>query len=66
VFKPILQKLNIEERVLYALRHSFGTRAVEQGMSLYEAAQLMGHSSIETTMRNYIHLINRPKNLPGL
>lgn len=66
VFKPILKKLNIEDRVLYVLRHSFGTRAIEQGMTLYEVAQLMGHTSIETTMRNYIHLINRPKNLPGL
>ena len=66
VFRPVLEKLGLEPRVLYSLRHSFGTRAVEQGMNLYQVAQLMGHTSIETTMRNYIHLINRPKELPGL
>ncbi len=66
VFRPVLEKLGLEPRVLYSLRHSFGTRAVEQGMNLYQVAQLMGHASIETTMRNYIHLINRPKELPGL
>ena len=66
VFRPVLEKLGLEPRVLYSLRHSFGTRAVEQGMNLYQVAQLMGHTSIETTMRNYIHLINRPKELPGM
>lgn len=65
-FKPILRELGIKDRVLYALRHSFSTRALQQGMTVYEVAQLMGHASIETTMRNYIHLVNRPKNLPGL
>lgn len=65
-FRLILQGLGIKDRVLYALRHSFATRALQQGMSVYEVAQLMGHSSIETTMRNYIHLVNRAKNLPGL
>jgi integrase len=66
VFRPVLKKLGMEPRVLYSLRHSFGTRAVEQGMNLYQVAQLMGHASIETTMRNYIHLINRPKDLPKM
>jgi integrase len=66
IFRLVLSKLGLEPRVLYSLRHSFGTRAVEQGMNLYQVAQLMGHASMETTMRNYIHLINRPKELPGI
>ena len=35
----------------YDLRHYFATMLVAQGVSLPEVARLMGHSSIETTMR---------------
>lgn len=56
VLKPVLKKLELEDRDLYAARHSFGTRAIQQGMPLTEVAYLMGHSTIETASRNYVHV----------
>jgi integrase len=35
----------------YDLRHYYGTTLVAQGVSLPEVCRLMGHSSVETTMR---------------
>ncbi len=36
------------------LRHTFGTRAVEQAESILELKEWMGHASVQTTMR-YLH-----------
>ncbi|MEI9810765.1 MAG: tyrosine-type recombinase/integrase [Bacteroidota bacterium] len=51
VLKPVMAKLKLGDRDLYVARHSFGTRAVQQGMVLTEVAYLMGHSTVETAMR---------------
>lgn len=66
VLKPILRALGLAERDLYAARHSFGSRAIEQGFPISSVAYLMGRSNIETTMRNYIHVIRKPEKLPEL
>lgn len=66
VLKPVLLKLGFGDRDLYAARHSFGTLAARQGMSLPEIAYLMGHSSIETAMRNYISVTQPATSLPTL
>lgn len=66
VLKPIIKALGLADRDLYAARHSFGSRAIEQGFNLSAVSYLMGHSNIETTMRNYIHIIRKPDKLPDL
>lgn len=65
VWKPILEKLEIEYRVPYAARHSMASRAIEQGVPLTGIAYLMGHSSTRMVMENYGHMITRPE-LPSL
>lgn len=57
--KPVLRALGIGNRNLHVARHSFGTRAVQQGMVITGVAYLMGHSTIETAMRNYV-AVGRP------
>lgn len=66
ILKPILKKMGLGERDLYAARHSFGTRAVQQGMALTEVAYLMGHSTIETASRNYVHVGKPATILPSI
>ncbi|NCI45668.1 site-specific integrase [Sediminibacterium soli] len=65
IFKRVLEKLNIEERVLYACRHTFGSRCIDAGITPVMTAFLMGNNP-ETALRNYTHQLNIPKDLPSL
>jgi len=65
VFKPILYKLGIEERVLYACRHTFGSRCIDEGITPVMTAFLMGNNP-ETALRNYTHQVSIPIDLPGI
>ena len=65
IFKVVLENLNIPERTLYACRHTFGSRCIDQGITPVMTAFLMGNNP-ETALRNYTHQINIPKDLPKL
>jgi integrase len=66
ILKPVLQKLGLGNKDLYVARHSFGTRAIQQGMVITDVAYLMGHSTIETAMRNYVSVSRLSSKLPKL
>lgn len=66
ILKPVLKKLGFGDKDLYSARHSFGTRAIQQGMPLTDVAYLMGHSTIETASRNYVHITRVAKALPTI
>jgi integrase len=63
VFKPVMKALGISDRDLYACRHTFGSRCIDQGITPVMAAFLMGNNP-ETALRNYTHQITLPKDLP--
>jgi len=65
VFKVILSNLNIKERTLYACRHTFGSRCIDQGITPVMTAFLMGNNP-ETALKRYTHQINIPKDLPKI
>ena len=65
VFKKVLNELGIKERVLYACRHTFGSRCIDQGITPVMTAFLMGNNP-ETSLRNYTHQLNIPKELPKI
>jgi integrase len=65
VFAVVLQKLNIKHRVLYACRHTFGSRCIESGINPVMTAFLMGNNA-ETALRNYTHQMSIPKELPNI
>jgi len=65
ILKFVLKKLKIEERVLYAARHTFNSRCIDYGMTPVQAAFLMGNNP-ETALRNYTHQISLPTELPEI
>jgi integrase len=66
ILKPVLIKMGLGDKDLYCARHSFGTRAIQQGMPLTDVAYLMGHSNIETASRNYVHITKKATILPSI
>lgn len=64
-FKPVLKELNIQDRDLYACRHTFATRAVQSGMKAHEVAYLMG-DDLQTVIANYYHQEKITVGLPVL
>lgn len=63
VFSVILKSLNIPHRVLYACRHTFGSRCIDAGITPVMTAFLMGNNP-ETALRSYTHQIQLPSILP--
>ena len=54
-FHRILEAAGVEKCRIHDCRHSFASMLVNQGASLYQVQQLLGHASVSTTQR-YAHL----------
>jgi site-specific recombinase XerD len=54
-FNPAVREAGIKDFTWYCLRHSFASRLVMAGADLRTVAELMGHKTIQMTMR-YAHL----------
>jgi integrase len=65
IFSHVMKELNIEHRNLYACRHTFGTRCIQERLTPVMTAFLMGNNP-ETALRNYVHLTELPKQLPKI
>lgn len=55
-------KLMHKERKVHALRHSFATHLLDNGVDIFTIKELLGHSKIETTMV-YLHLQTSKRNM---
>ena len=54
-YKRILEKCNIKYIKFHTIRHTFATRALESKMDIKTLSEIMGHSSIEITLKLYVH-----------
>lgn len=54
-FKNVLKACGIKDYPFHALRHTFATRCVEQGVEIKSLSEILGHSSIKITLDRYVH-----------
>jgi integrase len=55
-----LKRIGVEHKKFHALRHTFATRLIENGVSIITVSKLLGHSSIQTT-EIYTHVMKEEK-----
>lgn len=60
-FKKVLKECNILYRNFHVLRHTFATNAIAMGLDYKILSDILGHSSIKTTLDLYVHTNNRMK-----
>jgi len=52
------KRANIEGCTVHTFRHTHATRLIQNGLSIYEVKEILGHTDINTTLR-YAHLERR-------
>lgn len=54
-FSRVLKKLHLEHVKFHAMRHTFATRAIENGIDVATVSGLLGHADVTTTTHFYVH-----------
>ncbi len=54
-FELFLKKLGIPHKGFHALRHTFATRALENGMDVKTLSEILGHKNANITLNRYVH-----------
>ncbi|MCD7892680.1 MAG: site-specific integrase [Erysipelotrichaceae bacterium] len=54
-FKRILEELEIPYVTIHSLRHYFASKCIELGFDYNCLSEILGHSSVSTTMNLYVH-----------
>lgn len=60
-FKQLLKIADIDEVNFHILRHTFSTRALELGFDAKTLSEILGHSSVTTTLNLYAHVLPEHK-----
>lgn len=56
--RKAIKRAGLQNCRVHTLRHTHASRLIQNGMSIYEVKELLGHSDIKTTLR-YAHLEQR-------
>ena len=54
-FSKLLKKLGLEHVKFHAIRHTFATRAIENGIDVSTVSGILGHADVTTTTHFYVH-----------
>lgn len=54
-FREIASACNLENVHFHTLRHTFATRCVELGFDIKTLSEILGHSTVSTTLQRYVH-----------
>ena len=54
-FKAVRKKANLPSVNYHSLRHMFATNCIRIGFDVKTLSELLGHSSVETTLNRYVH-----------
>lgn len=54
-------KINVDHITCHCFRHTFATRAIEQGMPPQVLKTILGHSNLSITMDLYSHVLSDTK-----
>lgn len=54
-FKAFLRKADLPSVNFHSLRHMFATNCIEIGFDVKTLSEILGHSSVETTLNRYVH-----------
>jgi len=60
-YDQILHIAGLRHFTFHALRHTFASRALEQGMDAKTVSVILGHASVSFTMDTYTHVLNDHK-----
>ncbi len=55
LFEKVTQKANVRKLNFHAIRHTFATRAIENGMDIKTLSEIMGHKDASITLNRYAH-----------
>lgn len=54
-YARLLKSCNINKNKFHTLRHTFATRSIESKMDIKTLSEILGHSSVEITLKLYVH-----------
>ena len=60
-YDAILKSAGLPHFTFHALRHTFASRALEQGMDAKTLSMILGHSSVSFTLDTYAHVLTDHK-----
>ena len=61
LFKRCVKKAGIKDANFHAMRHTFATRSLEQGMDVVTLSRLLGHATPSITLDKYGHALDEHK-----
>ncbi len=55
IFEKITEKAEVRKLNFHAIRHTFATRALENGVDIKTLSEIMGHKNTSVTLNRYAH-----------